>query len=111
MPLWESEQAPSIGVAAVAEGLSVMADRHYEWLEENNGDWELRVDGEHFGVICAHRVQCWKVVWGWGLKVNYSRTSLDHAKSLLERSARATKAAKVAYNAVLEEADSDANYW
>lgn len=82
-----------------------MADLHSAWREEDGGDWELKVDDAYFGIIRPHRChrrQCWRIAWDWGLKVNYSWTSLDHAKSLLERSARAAKAAAVAPNAVLD---------
>lgn len=71
---------------------------------EHDGDYELKVDGQHFGVVCPHHDGYCKIVWDWGQKVNIA-SSLTDAQRLLERTARAARAAEIAYNAVLAEED------
>ena len=77
-------------------------EMHWAVDLEHDGDYELKVDGKHFGIVCPHRAGYCKIVWDWGQKVNIAPT-LAEAQRLLERTARATRAAEIAYNTVLAE--------
>ena len=70
------------------------------WREEDDGDWELLVDGEHFGVVCPHRPEYCLLVWDCGEKKNIAAT-LEEAKHVFERIARVTARAEAAYQAII----------
>ena len=85
-----------------------MAETVCTWREEDDGDWELLVDGNHFGVLCPHRPTYVTLVWDWGLKTNYAYT-IEDGKKLFEKIASATIAKQVAgiaaFNRVWEQED------
>ena len=72
------------------------------WVVDGDGDSELKVDGQHFGVVCPHHDGYCKVAWDWGQKVN-SAPTLAEAQRTLERTARAVRATEIAYNAAMEK--------
>lgn len=74
------------------------------WVVDGDGESELQVDGQHFGIVCPHHDGYCKVVWDWGQKINIAPTLAD-AQHMLERTARAVRAAEIASNAALEEND------
>lgn len=65
-----------------------------EWKTDADGDHQLDVDGEYFGMVCPHHLPDYALcVWDWGQN-QWPEPTVEAAKRHLERVARL--AAKVA---------------
>ena len=79
-----------------------MNEPAFEWTTEEDGDHQLAVDGEYFGLVCVHHARP-LLVWGWGDHTARA-DSLDEAKRLMERHAIAERASRAEYERVMADA-------
>ncbi len=58
------------------------------WTEDEDGDFQLEVDGEYFGLVCIHHLPEYVLcVWDFAQNQAVAGT-VEEAKAILERAAR-----------------------
>ncbi len=59
-----------------------------EWTKDEDGDFELQVDGEHFGIVCPHHLPSYALcVWDFG-ECQAMEDTVEKAKRHLEKAAK-----------------------
>jgi hypothetical protein len=59
-----------------------------EWIEDEGGDWKLKVDGRYFGMVCPHLDRFRYPVAIWGTDRHECADTVDECKQILMNQAR-----------------------